>query len=320
MSCNSVDILGLYLSEIGRFPLIDRDQEIQLAQAIEAGDETSEALYDGTKGQSGVEMERLCRVARKSDDAELRFVQSNLRLVVSIAKRHQASGLSMLDLIQEGNFGLMHAVRKFDWRLGFKFSTYATWWIRQAISRGIANTGRTIRLPVHVADAVRQVRRVRSRLESELGRSATRTELAIEAQMSEDTLNSLLLFEMEPLSLSVLLEGDGHLDDFAGGELDDDPDAISNDIEDPLSPSIFEIVTRSMWREAARDLVAVVDERKQEILTLRFGLDGGEPRTLEEVGEHFNLTRERIRQLERQALDEIRLSIERGTEEGIATV
>ena len=316
-----MDVLELYLTEIGRFPLIDREEEIRLAQAIEAGQEAYEALCDGGMDWSGAEMEELRRVAQKSDEAELRFVQSNLRLVVSIARRYRASNVPILDLIQEGNLGLMHAVGKFDWRLGFKFSTYATWWIRQAISRGIANTGRTIRLPVHVTDTLKNVRRVRSRLESELGRPASLAELAHETQLSEGKLNDLLPLELGPLSLSVLLEGDSHLDlgDFAGSEPDDDLEVASNDIEDRLSPPIFEIVTRSMWRESATDLVAVVDKRKRAILTLRFGLDGGEPRTLEEVGEHFNLTRERIRQLEKQALDTIRVSIVRGHEGATTT-
>ena len=295
-----MDVLGLYLIEIGRYPLIGRDEEILLAQAIEKGNEAVEELDSGND-LSDARMRELHMVVRRGEAAERQFVQSNLRLVVSIARRYQVSGMPLLDLIQEGNLGLIRAVSKFDWSLGFKFSTYATWWIRQAISRGIANTGRTIRLPVHVGETLKRVRRARSRIEHECGRPVSLAELAIEAQVPEDTLEHLLPFELEPLSLSDPHDGDRHVDDFAESEPTDDPGLLS-EIEDRLAPPIFEIVTRSLWRESVTGLLAVVDERKREILTHRFGLDGGEPRTLEEVGEHFNLTRERIRQLESEAL------------------
>jgi len=278
-----MDALSIYLSEIGRFPLIDHDEEIRLAQAIEAGHE--------------------------GEDAEGKFVQSNLRLVVSIARRYQNSGLPLLDLIQEGNLGLMRAVTKFDWRLGFKFSTYASWWIRQAIQRGITDTRYSIRLPAHARDTLNQVRRTRSRVEAEHGRPATLADLVHATQTTEDKLGVLLPFEAEPLSLTNLFDSDPHLDDFAENEPDYDPDAASFDIEDVFTLPILETVIRSMSREMTASLVDVLDERKREILTHRFGLDGGERRTLEEVGEFFNLSRERIRQLESEALDAIRESL-----------
>ena len=172
------DLVRLYLTDIGQYPLLTKDDEVRLAQAIEAGREADEQLANPPKGLTTAKRRELRRTSREGEDAQQTFVQSNLRLVVSIAKKYQASGLPLLDLIQEGNLGLMHAVEKFDWRKGFKFSTYATWWIRQAITRGIANTGRTIRLPVHAGDTLARLQKARSRLELKLGRPATLVELA----------------------------------------------------------------------------------------------------------------------------------------------
>src|SRR5579884_1764459 len=193
------DLVRLYLTDIGRYELLTKEDEVRLAQAIEAG---TAARRQAAKETDPARRRELRRTAREGEDAQRQFVQSNLRLVVSIAKKYQASGLPLLDLIQEGNLGLMHAVEKFDWRKGFKFSTYATWWIRQAITRGIANTGRTIRPPVHAGDTLARVQKAQTRLELKLGRPATLAELGTEVELPEDKLLEALRFKTEPLSLS----------------------------------------------------------------------------------------------------------------------
>ena len=187
------DLVRLYLTDIGQYRLLTKDDEVRLAQAIEAGLHARDDLANA-KDLAATRKRELRRTVRDGEDAQRCFVQSNLRLVVSIAKKYQASGLPLLDLIQEGNLGLMHAVEKFDWRKGFKFSTYATWWIRQAITRGIANTGRTIRLPVHAGDTLARLQKARSRLELKLGRPATLAELAAEVEMPEDKVTEALRF------------------------------------------------------------------------------------------------------------------------------
>ncbi len=203
------DLVRLYLTDIGQYTLLTKDDEVRLAKAIEAGNEALAELDAAGKELTPAKKRELRRTARQGEEAERQFVQSNLRLVVSIAKKYQASGLPLLDLIQEGNLGLMHAVEKFDWRKGFKFSTYATWWIRQAITRGIANTGRTIRLPVHAGDTLARLQKARSRLELKYGRPATLSELAKEVEMPEDKVTEALRFAAEPLSLSEPLREDG---------------------------------------------------------------------------------------------------------------
>ena len=202
------DIVKLYLSEIGKYPLLDKGDELRLAKTIEAGHEATASLYSTSKLTPSKRKE-LGRLVFEGEEAKKTFVRSNLRLVVSMAKRYQASGLPLLDLVQEGNLGLIHAVEKFDWRKGFKFSTYATWWIRQAISRGIANTGRTVRIPVHALDTLMRISQARSALETRLGRPATLDELASEATMTYDALVEALQWRSEPLSLSDTLGEDG---------------------------------------------------------------------------------------------------------------
>jgi hypothetical protein len=287
------DLVRLYLTDIGQYALLTKDDEVRLAKAIEAG---KAALEEQTNAKSlnPTKKRELKKAIKEGEVAERAFVQSNLRLVVSIAKKYQASGLPLLDLIQEGNLGLMHAVEKFDWRKGFKFSTYATWWIRQAITRGIANTGRTIRLPVHAGDTLARLQKARSRLELKYGRPATLAELAKEVEMPEDKVTEALRFAAEPLSLSEPLREDGDAE-------------LGDVVEDRSAESPFEVAATALLPEEIQRLLAPLDEREREILRLRFGLDGkGEPRTLEEVGEHFNLTRERIRQIEARAMSKLR--------------
>ena len=204
------DLVRLYLTDIGQYPLLTKDDEVRLAQEIEVGAAARKELKEAAPGSLTDHRRRdMRRKERRGLESERTFVQSNLRLVVSIAKKYQASGLPLLDLIQEGNLGLMHAVEKFDWRKGFKFSTYATWWIRQAITRGIANTGRTIRLPVHAGDTLARLQKARSRLELKCGRPPTLSELAAEVEMPEDKVTEALRFQSEPLSLSEPLRQDG---------------------------------------------------------------------------------------------------------------
>jgi RNA polymerase sigma factor (sigma-70 family) len=287
------DLVRLYLHDIGQYPLLTKDDEARLAQAIEARSQAGQDLQAKDARLTAPRRRELKRVVQRGDDAGRRFVQSNLRLVVSIAKRYQASGLPLLDLIQDGNLGLIHAVEKFDWRKGFKFSTYATWWIRQAITRGIANTARPIRLPIHAGDLVMLVQKAQGQLQAKLGRPATLAELAIEVGLAEDKITEVLRFPGEPLSLSTPLREDGDAE-------------LGDVVEDRLAESPFEAAALALLPDEIARLLAPLDEREREILRLRFGLDRGEPRTLEEVGKHFNLTRERIRQIEARAMSKLR--------------
>ncbi len=288
------DLVRIYLSDIGQYPLLTKDDEVRLAKCIEDGLKARECLEEAAPGSlTGYRRRDLRRKIRRGQESEQTFVQSNLRLVVSIAKKYQASGLPLLDLIQEGNLGLMHAVEKFDWRKGFKFSTYATWWIRQAITRGIANTSRTIRLPVHAGDTLARLQKARSRLELEHGRPPTLCELADAVEMPRDKVTEALRFQFEPLSLSEPLRQDGDAE-------------LGDVVEDRSVDSPFDLAATKVLPEEIMRLLAPLDERERDILRLRFGLDRGEPRTLEEVGDHFNLTRERIRQIEARAMSKLR--------------
>jgi RNA polymerase sigma factor (sigma-70 family) len=272
--------------------LLTKEDEAALAQTIERAREARSILGGGDRLKPA-ERRALERQVREGERATERFIQANLRLVVSIAKKYQASGMPLLDLVQEGNLGLIHAVEKFDWRKGFKFSTYATWWIRQAVSRGIANASRTIRLPVHAHDHATRMRRVADDLRSDLGRAATDSEVASAMGLADDKFTEVLRYVREPVSLSASLQADG---DGEVGDLIADPDAVC-----PAEAA----VDAALAGEVDKILVALND-REQAILRLRYGLDRGEARTLEEVGEEFNLTRERIRQIEARALSKLR--------------
>ena len=287
------DLVRLYLNEIGRYPLLVKADEERLGSAVEKGLQAAAELAQPGERLSPARRRQLRALVQEGERATTEFCQANLRLVVSIAKRYQASGLPLLDLVQEGNLGLLHAVEKFDYKKGFKFSTYATWWIRQAITRGIANTGRTIRLPVHAGDLVNRVQRASARLEVRLSRRPTLAEVAAEVDLTPARVAEVLSMATEAVSISAPLsdEGDGEL-----GDVMEDVTALS-----PLE----EALANSVPAELAR-LLAVLEEREREILRLRYGLDQGEPRTLEEVGERMHLTRERIRQIESRALCKLR--------------
>ncbi len=286
------DLVRLYLNDVGKYALLTKVDEVRLAQTVEVGRDARAELSGSLKLTPSRQRE-LQRLIRHGEDATETFVKANLRLVVSIAKRYQAVEIPLLDLVQEGNLGLMHAVEKFDWRKGFKFSTYATWWIRQAITRGIANTGRTVRLPVHAADLLNQVTKARARLEAKLGRRPTIAELAADLELDEYKVVEILRYATEPASLSEPLRSDGD------GELGDL-------VEDRSAVSPFEAAAASLLSGEVAKLLVVLDDRERVILQLRFGLDRGEPRTLDEVGAYFNLTRERIRQIEARAMSKLR--------------
>ncbi|MDH4144077.1 MAG: sigma-70 family RNA polymerase sigma factor [Acidimicrobiia bacterium] len=289
----SQDLVRAYLDDIGRHELLTKDDETRLAQAIEAG-RLAEQELDVTPRLSAARKAELRRVAREGEEARVRFINANLRLVVSIAKRYQASGVPLLDLIQEGNLGLMHAVEKFDWRKGFKFSTYATWWIRQSLQRGSAALARTIRLPSNATDNLLRLQRLRAELEGSLGHSPTLTDLARAADMSLREVLELWPHLGDPTSLDEPVGEDG---DAARGDFVADPGAAS--------PEHF-----ALAQVLPRDLDAVLcrlDERERQVLRERYGLvDGGPPRTLTDIGKGLGLTSERIRQIERQALAKLR--------------
>jgi RNA polymerase primary sigma factor len=263
------DPVRQYLREIGEYALLTADDEVALGRLMEAG------------GEAGREAKR-------------RFIQANLRLVVSIAKRYQTSGLSLLDLVQEGNLGLIRAVEKFDYRKGFKFSTYATWWIRQAITRAIADKGRTIRVPVHMTETVAQVTKASSHLQKALGREPTIEEIAAHSGLTPEKVVEARRIAPDPVSLFEPL-GSGD-DDLALADLLEDRDAVAP----------FDAAAASLQRTELHSMLNVLSDREQHVLALRFGLGGGDPCTLEEVGQKFRLTRERIRQIEAKAMSKLR--------------
>jgi RNA polymerase sigma factor (sigma-70 family) len=285
------DLVRQYLREIGQYPLLTDIQEVELAQGIEEGEKAQERLSSG-KRLTSKQRSDLQYVVRKGRADKRRFIQSNLRLVVSIAKKYSAAGLPLLDLIQEGNLGLMRAVEKFDWQRGFKFSTYATWWIRQAITRAIADKARTIRIPVHMVETLYRVRKVQSELLEKLGREPLIEEIAAQADLTPDKVREAFRVLPEPVSLHEPVgDEDAELGDFIEDE----------DIEGPFQAAAVALRQEDLW-----SMLGSLSERERKVLALRFGLLTGEPRTLEEVGREFNLTRERIRQIEAKALSKLR--------------
>jgi RNA polymerase primary sigma factor len=287
------DLVRIYLREIGRVPLLTAHDEVELAKAIEAGLFAEEKLQGGVQaGCAGAQMAELMLIAADGIAAKQRLIEANLRLVVSIAKRYIGRGMVFLDLIQEGNLGLIRAVEKFDYTKGYKFSTYATWWIRQAITRAIADQARTIRIPVHMVETINKMARIQRQLHQDLGREATPEEIAAEMGMHPDRVAEIQRIAQEPVSLqSPIGEEDSDLGDFI-----EDADAVV-----PMEAAAFIMLQDQLDR--VLDNLSI---REQRIIQLRFGLTDGHPRTLEEVGREFGVTRERIRQIESKTLAKLR--------------
>ncbi|MGI8492969.1 MAG: sigma-70 family RNA polymerase sigma factor [Acidimicrobiales bacterium] len=286
------DLLGLYLDEAGSFPLLSKSDEMRLGQAIQEGQAAAEQLA-AAQGITAAQRRQLRRKVQEAQRATVQFINANLRLVVSVARKYQWSGLPLNDLIQEGNLGLIHAVEKFDWRKGFKFSTYATWWIRQAIGRAVENTAHTVRVPAHVGDEIRRARRMQSELEAVHGRPATMAELAAALSTTEAALGELFRYDTDPMSLDVPVGEDG---DTSLGDL-----VVNHAAESP-----FELVAASMLPEQVERVLSGLHDDEREVLRLRYGLDRGEPRTQGEVGALLALTAERVRRIERDALTKLR--------------
>ncbi|MDA8283130.1 MAG: sigma-70 family RNA polymerase sigma factor [Actinomycetota bacterium] len=286
------DLLGLYLDEAGSFPLLTKSDEMRLGQIIQEGQGAKELLA-GPEQVSARRRRELLRQVSAAERASAEFINANLRLVVSVARKYQWSGLPLGDLIQEGNLGLIHAVEKFDWRKGFKFSTYATWWIRQAIGRAIENTAHTVRVPAHVGDEIRRARRLQSELEAANGRPPTLLEVAEAMDMTEAGLAELLRYDSDPMSLDVTVGEDG---DTSLGDL-----VVNQSAESP-----FESVAGAMLADQIQGFLSRLPEDERQVLWLRYGLDRGEPRTQGEVGEMLNLTAERVRRIERDAIIKLR--------------
>jgi RNA polymerase sigma factor (sigma-70 family) len=294
----SPDLLGLYLDEAGSFPLLTKADEMRLGQIIQDGQAAQAALDSGEK-LTAKQRRQLQKKVNAAGKATTEFINANLRLVVSVARKYQWSGLPLGDLIQEGNLGLIHAVEKFDWRKGFKFSTYATWWIRQSIGRAVENTAHTVRVPAHVGDEIRRARRLQAEMEVKVGRPPTLAELAEALGTTEMAVSELFRYDTDPMSLDVAVGEDG---DTSLGDL-----VVNRSAESP-----FEAVASSMLpTEVARFLNRLSDEERQ-VLELRYGLDRGEPRTQGEVGEALQLTAERVRRIERDALGKLRRQLAGG--------
>ena len=297
------DPVRMYLKEIGKVPLLSAEEEIELAKNMEAGAVAKEKIAILKSREENATEEELEEIKEEiknlqkdldaGDEAKKRLAEANLRLVVSIAKRYVGRGMLFLDLIQEGNLGLIKAVEKFDYRKGYKFSTYATWWIRQAITRAIADQARTIRIPVHMVETINKLIRVSRQLLQELGREPSPEEIAAEMNMPVERVREILKISEEPVSLETPIgeEEDSHLGDF---------------IQDDNVPVPADAAAFTLLKEQLEEVLGTLTEREQKVLTLRFGLEDGRARTLEEVGKEFNVTRERIRQIEAKALRKLR--------------
>ena len=292
------DPARMYLKEIGKVDLLSPEEEIELAKKIMAGVDATEKMneYENAGEQSAVRADEIVewnKAIKAGDRAKKRLAEANLRLVVSIAKRYVGRGMLFLDLIQEGNLGLIKAVEKFDYTKGYKFSTYATWWIRQAITRAIADQARTIRIPVHMVETINKVIRVSRQLLQELGHDPSPEEIAAEMNMPVDRVRDILKIAQEPVSLETPIgeEEDSHLGDF---------------IPDDDAPEPAEAASFMLLKEQLVEVLKTLTPREEKVLRLRFGIDDGHTRTLEEVGKEFNVTRERIRQIEAKALRKLR--------------
>jgi len=291
------DLVGMYLDEIARTPLLDAAEEVELSLRIEAGVYAQHLLEEAGDGEAalpeGVTREELAAIAADAERAKDVFIRSNLRLVVAVARRYPRSGLPLLDLIQEGNAGLVRAVEKFDYAKGFKFSTYATWWIRQAITRSIADQSRTIRLPVHLVEELGRIRRVQREKSKELGREAEPAEIAAELDSTEERIKDVLDWARDPVSLNMAVDDEGETQ---FGDLVEDTGAVSPE----------DAVLVMLRREELDDLISRLDDRTASIIRSRYGMEDGRERTLTEVGKQHGLTRERIRQIEKHALAELK--------------
>lgn len=290
---SSDDTVGLYLKEMSRVPLLSAEEEQTLAKRIEAGRLASAELHDPNAVFAADHVAQLKVLLKDGEEAWEHLVKANTRLVVSVAKKYMNRGVPFLDLIQEGNMGLMKAVEKFDYTKGFRFSTYATWWIRQSITRSIADQGRTIRLPVHMIDRIRELFKVSHALEQKLGRKPLAKEIASEMDVNVNKVQWMMRISWLPLSLETPVG-------------DEEDSELGMFVEDELSPTPMEVTYQSMLREKIDEVLSTLSPREARVLRLRFGLDKGRAYTLEEVGDMFGLTRERIRQIEGKALRQLR--------------
>ncbi len=288
----SADLVRVYLNGIGKTALLSAEDEVELAQAIEVGLYAEYKLANAEK-LTRAEKRDLKILAREGKKARSHLLEANLRLVVSLAKRYTGRGMPLLDLIQEGNLGLIRAMEKFDYAKGFKFSTYATWWIRQAIARGMADQSRTIRLPVHLVEQVNKLSRIKREMYQSLGREATNEELAEESGIEESKIEMLLRQSRDPVSLDMPVGTDEEapLGDF---------------IEDAEATDAETAVVASMRHSDIRSVIGSLEEREQDVIRLRYGLDDGVPRTLDQIGRKFGLSRERVRQIEREVMAKLR--------------
>jgi RNA polymerase primary sigma factor len=292
---DSDDVVGLYLKEAGRVPLLTGEEEVSLAKRMEAAEAAQRQLDEHADRLPLDDVYTLRDIVYDGELAQEHLIRANARLVISVAKKYIGRGVPFLDLIQEGNIGLIRATRKFDWRRGHKFSTYATWWIRQAVSRAVADQGRTIRVPVHMGDQLNRMRRVQMRLTQDMGREPTIDELAVGMETTPDKIENLLEIARRPVSLETPIdeEGDSTFGDF---------------VEDVNSPAPAEEVTTNLLHEQLKTALDRLPQREAQILRLRYGLEDGRVYTLEEVGQAIGVTRERVRQLEAQALNRLRQS------------
>ncbi|MER0120301.1 sigma-70 family RNA polymerase sigma factor [Corynebacterium sp. KPL2623] len=288
----SADLVRVYLNGIGKTALLSAEDEVELAQAIEVGLYAEYKLNNAEK-LTRAEKRDLKILAREGKKARSHLLEANLRLVVSLAKRYTGRGMPLLDLIQEGNLGLIRAMEKFDYAKGFKFSTYATWWIRQAITRGMADQSRTIRLPVHLVEQVNKLSRIKREMYQSLGREATNEELSEESGIDENKIEMLLRQSRDPVSLDMPVGTDeeGPLGDF---------------IEDAEATDAETAVVASMRHSDIRGVIDTLEKREQDVIRLRYGLDDGVPRTLDQIGRRFGLSRERVRQIEREVMAKLR--------------